>query len=66
MIPSASQGRRLFEQKGCIACHSLDGNGGLRRTLEWMVQQAPGLLSGANGYTKTLYSHSCMAIVIND
>ncbi len=48
VIPSTGQGRRLFEQKGCIACHSLGGNGGkigpaldnvgLRRTPEWMVQ----------------------------
>ncbi len=48
VIPSASQGQRLFEQKGCIACHSIDGSGGkigpalddvgLRRKPEWMIQ----------------------------
>jgi cbb3-type cytochrome oxidase cytochrome c subunit len=69
VIPSASQGRRLFEQKGCIACHSLGGNGGkigpalddggLRRTLEWMVQHfrdpqtvSPGSVMPRFGFTE--------------
>ena len=48
VIPSASQGRRLFQQKGCIGCHSVAGQGGkigpalddvgLRRTPEWMMR----------------------------
>lgn len=48
VIPSTSEGRRLFEQKGCIACHSVGGNGGnigpalddvgLRRKPDWMIQ----------------------------
>jgi mono/diheme cytochrome c family protein len=48
VIPSASEGRRLFQQKGCIGCHSIGGVGGktgpalddvgLRRTPEWMIQ----------------------------
>lgn len=48
VIPSASEGRRLFEAKGCIGCHSVAGQGGkigpalddvsLRRTPEWMIQ----------------------------
>jgi mono/diheme cytochrome c family protein len=48
VIPSADQGRRLFQQKGCIGCHSLGGKGGktgpalddvgLRRKPEWMMQ----------------------------
>ncbi len=48
VIPSSSQGRRLFEQKGCIACHAVGGVGGkigpalddvgLRRKPEWMIQ----------------------------
>jgi len=48
VIPSASEGRRLFQQKGCIGCHSVGGQGGkigpalddvgLRRSPEWMVQ----------------------------
>jgi cbb3-type cytochrome oxidase cytochrome c subunit len=48
VIPSASEGRRLFEQKGCIGCHSVGGQGGrigpalddvgLRRSPEWMIQ----------------------------
>ena len=48
VIPSASQGQRLFLQKGCIGCHSIAGQGGkvgpalddvgLRRSPEWMVQ----------------------------
>ena len=48
VIPSAAQGQRLFQQKGCIGCHSVAGQGGkvgpalddvgLRRTPEWMVQ----------------------------
>ena len=48
VLPSAAQGRRLFEQKGCIGCHSVGGQGGkvgpalddvgLRRTPKWMVQ----------------------------
>lgn len=48
VIPSASLGQRLFQQKGCIGCHSVNGTGGtvgpaldnvgLRRTPEWIVQ----------------------------
>jgi mono/diheme cytochrome c family protein len=48
VIPSVSEGRRLFQEKGCIGCHSIGGKGGtigpalddvgLRRTPEWMVQ----------------------------
>jgi mono/diheme cytochrome c family protein len=48
VIPSSAQGRRLFQQKGCIGCHSIGGKGGnigpalddvgLRRTPEWMMQ----------------------------
>ncbi len=48
VIPSASEGRRLFQQKGCLGCHSMGGQGGkvgpalddvgLRRTPEWMMQ----------------------------
>jgi len=28
VIPSAGEGRRLFEQKGCIGCHAVGGQGG--------------------------------------
>jgi cbb3-type cytochrome oxidase cytochrome c subunit len=48
VIPSAGQGQQLFQQKGCIGCHSVGGKGGtigpplddvgLRRSAEWMVQ----------------------------
>ncbi len=48
VIPSAAEGQRLFQQKGCIGCHSVAGQGGkvgpaldevgLRRTPEWMMQ----------------------------
>ncbi len=48
VIPSASEGRRLFQQKGCIGCHSIGGQGGkigpalddvgLRRSPEWMIR----------------------------
>ncbi|MBV8273947.1 MAG: c-type cytochrome [Verrucomicrobia bacterium] len=48
VIPSTGLGQRLFEQKGCIGCHSVAGKGGnvgpalddvgLRRSPDWMVQ----------------------------
>jgi mono/diheme cytochrome c family protein len=48
VIPSASEGQRLFQQKGCIGCHSIGDKGGkvgpalddvgLRRPPEWMMQ----------------------------
>ena len=48
VIPSASQGQRLFVQKGCIGCHTVNGKGGavgpalddvgLRRKPDWMIQ----------------------------
>jgi cbb3-type cytochrome oxidase cytochrome c subunit len=48
VIPSAGQGRQLFQAKGCIGCHAVDGKGGtvgpvlddvgLRRTPEWIMQ----------------------------
>ena len=48
VVPSATQGRRLFQQKGCIGCHSVNGKGGsigpalddvgLRRKPEWIMQ----------------------------
>jgi len=48
VIPSTSEGQRLFEQKGCIGCHSIGGKGGkigpalddvgLRRSSQWMIQ----------------------------
>jgi mono/diheme cytochrome c family protein len=48
VIPSADQGQHLFQQKGCIGCHTVAGHGGkvgpvlddvaLRRSPEWMMQ----------------------------
>jgi len=48
VIPSAAQGQRLFQQKGCMGCHMVDGKGGvvgpaldnvgLRRTPEWILK----------------------------
>jgi len=48
VIPSVAEGQRLFQQKGCIGCHSIAGKGGttgpalddvgLRRSPEWMIQ----------------------------
>lgn len=48
VIPSSEEGRRLFQQKGCIGCHSVAGKGGsvgpalddvgMRRSPEWMIQ----------------------------
>ena len=48
VIPSVAEGQRLFQQKGCIGCHSVGGKGGttgpalddvgLRRSPEWMMQ----------------------------
>jgi cbb3-type cytochrome oxidase cytochrome c subunit len=48
VIPSAVEGQRLFQQKGCIGCHSVGGQGGkvgpalddvgLRRAPAWMMQ----------------------------
>jgi cbb3-type cytochrome oxidase cytochrome c subunit len=48
VIPSAGEGQRLFQQKGCIGCHAVAGKGGtvgpalddvgLRRSAEWIVQ----------------------------
>jgi mono/diheme cytochrome c family protein len=48
VIPGFRQGQRLFQQKGCIGCHSIAGKGGtlgpalddvgLRRSPEWMLQ----------------------------
>lgn len=48
VLPNTREGQRLFQQKGCIGCHSVGGKGGnvgpalddvgLRRTSEWMVQ----------------------------
>jgi mono/diheme cytochrome c family protein len=48
VIPSRNEGQRLFQQKGCIGCHSVEGKGGKvgpalddvgqRRTPEWMMQ----------------------------
>ena len=48
VIPSVAEGQRLFQQKGCIGCHSIAGKGGttgpalddvgLRRSPEWMMQ----------------------------
>ena len=48
VIPSSKEGQRLFQQKGCIGCHSVAGKGGnigpalddvgLRRAPEWMIQ----------------------------
>jgi cbb3-type cytochrome oxidase cytochrome c subunit len=47
VIPSVAVGQRLFQQKGCIACHSIGGQGGkigpvldevgMRRSPEWMI-----------------------------
>ncbi len=47
VLPSVDQGQRLFQQKGCIGCHTVGGQGGkvgpvlddvgLRRSPEWMM-----------------------------
>ena len=48
VIPSVAAGQRLFQEKGCIGCHSIAGKGGaigpalddvgLRRSPDWMMQ----------------------------
>ncbi len=48
VIPSATEGRKLFEQKGCIGCHSIANRGGkigpalddvsLRRSPDWIMR----------------------------
>ena len=48
VLPNTHEGQRLFQQKGCIGCHSVAGKGGnvgaslddvgLRRAPEWMIQ----------------------------
>ncbi len=48
ILPGPDRGQRLFQQKGCIGCHTVNGQGGkvgpvlddvgLRRTPEWMIQ----------------------------
>ena len=48
VIPSSDEGRHLFQVKGCIGCHSVNGAGGkvgpalddvgLRRTPDWIMQ----------------------------
>lgn len=48
VIPSAMQGQRLFQEKGCIGCHSIGGKGGtvgpalddvaLRHAPDWIIQ----------------------------
>jgi mono/diheme cytochrome c family protein len=48
VIPSAAEGQILFQQKGCIGCHSVSGQGGkvgpalddvgMRRSPEWIMQ----------------------------
>jgi len=48
VIPSADEGQHLFQQKGCIGCHTVAGRGGkvgpvlddvgLRRSPEWIMQ----------------------------
>ena len=48
VIPGVAAGQRLFQEKGCIGCHSVAANGGtvgpalddvgLRRSPEWMMQ----------------------------
>jgi mono/diheme cytochrome c family protein len=48
VIPSIAAGQRLFQEKGCIGCHSIAGKGGtvgpalddvgLRRSPDWMMQ----------------------------
>jgi mono/diheme cytochrome c family protein len=48
VIPSTSEGQRLFQEKGCIGCHSIGGKGGkigpaldnvgMRRSPDWMIK----------------------------
>lgn len=48
VIPSAAEGQRLFEEKGCIGCHAIGGKGGtigpalddvgVRRSSDWMMR----------------------------
>lgn len=53
-VTGAALGQRLFEDKGCPACHSLDGSAGVGPTMQGIFGRTVEL---ADGSTKTANAH---------
>jgi len=54
-VAAASPGRELFEQKGCNACHSLDGSSGLGPTMKGVSGRTVELQDGGTRVADDAY-----------
>ena len=52
MNPDLIQGRALFEKYSCVACHGLDGKGGVTNLNAQTAQQIPPLTFVAESFSK--------------
>ena len=48
----AEQGKAVFQKYGCVACHGVEGRGGIRNKNMEMAEEVPPLIYVSDGFTR--------------
>jgi mono/diheme cytochrome c family protein len=68
ILPAPETGRRIFNQRGCVGCHSIDGTGGTvgpdlknvvqRRSMDWIIDHFVNPQAMSPGTVMPMYNFS--------